>query len=146
MLPARRRRGEVQMRFQGHNVLAIVVAAIAIYLIGFLIYGLAFQEAWVAATGWSKAELETGMGKMPVGFIIPFLLAIGLSLAIKWRNASGWLAGARTGFLVALFFLLTQLLYGYTYAPAGGETLLGIDAMHAFLTASVGGAILGAWK
>ena len=45
------------MRFQGHNLLAILVAAIAIYAVGFVIYGLAFTDAWVAASGYTEAEL-----------------------------------------------------------------------------------------
>lgn len=134
------------MKVMGHNALAILVAAIAIYLIGFLIYGVIFEATWVAATGWSEGELQSGMSKMPLGFIIPFLIAIGLSLAIKWRNKPGWWGGAETGLLMALFFMVAVVFYGYVYSPAGGETLLMIDALHQFATAAVGGAIIGAWK
>lgn len=134
------------MRVMGHNALAILVAALVIYLIGFLIYGVVFEQAWVAATGLTEEQLKSGMSKMPLGFIIPVLIAIGLSLVIKWRSKPGWMAGAETGFWVALFFLFAERFYGYVYSPAGGEILLGIDALHMFLTAVIGGAILGAWK
>lgn len=134
------------MRFQGHNVLAILVAAIAIYAAGFLIYGLVLGDAWVAASGYTKAEIETGMSKMPLSPIMPILIAIGLSLAIKWRNKPGWMAGAVTGLLMAAFFLFPERLYGYVYAPAGGGILLSIDTLHLFLSGLVGGAVLGAWK
>lgn len=134
------------MKVMGHNALAILVAAIAIYLIGFLIYGLIFSEAWVAASGWSEEELQSGMSKMPFGFIIPVLVAIGLSFAIKWRNKPGWWGGAETGLLVALFFMVAVVFYGYVYSPAGGESLLAIDTLHQVATAAVGGAIIGAWK
>ncbi|MGE0595238.1 MAG: DUF1761 domain-containing protein [Hyphomonadaceae bacterium] len=134
------------MRVMGHNALAIIVAAIAIYAVGFLIFGLLLSDAWVAATGYTKEQLESGMSKMPIGFVIPILLAIGLSLAVKWRNQPGWMGGVVTGALVALFLTFPQFLYGYVYSPAGGETLLAIDALHTFAGCIVGGAILGAWK
>jgi hypothetical protein len=134
------------MRVMGHNALAILAAAIAMYLLGFLIYGVLFGEAWQAATGYTKEELESGMSKMPIGFIIPILLAIGLSMVVKWRNQPGLMGGATAGLLVGIFFLIAERLYGYVYSPAGGETLLAIDAVHTILIAVVGGAILGAWK
>ncbi len=134
------------MRLMGHNAIAVAAAAVAIYLIGFLFYGVLFAEAWVAATGWSEAELQSGMSKMPIGFVIPILLAIGLSLVIRWRNKLGWMAGAETGFWVAAFLLFPLQLYSYVYAPAGGETLLGINSLHQFATATVGGAIIGFLK
>lgn len=134
------------MRVMGHNALAILVAAIAIYAVGFLIYGLLLSEAWVAASSYTATELESGMSKMPLGAIMPILMAIGLSLVVKWRNQAGLAAGAMAGLLVAAFLVGPQFLYGYVYSPAGGETLLGIDTLHAFLSCIVGGAILGAWK
>jgi len=130
----------------GHNAVAVIAAAIAIYLIGFVFYGVVFAQMWVAETGWSEQQLQSGMSKMPFGFIIPFLIAIGLSLVIRWRNKSGWLAGAETGFWLALFFLFAERFYGYVYSPAGGETLLAIDSLHQFATAIVGGAIIGAFN
>jgi len=134
------------MRVMGHNVLAILVAALAMYAIGFLFYGLLFGEAWQAAAGYTKEELEGGMAKMPLGFVIPILLAIGLSLTVKWRNAPGLMGGLTTGLLVAVFLLIAERMYGYVYSPAGGETLFMIDVAHTLVIAAVGGAILGAWK
>lgn len=134
------------MRYQGHNLLAILVAAIAIYAIGFVLYGLVFEQAWVAASGYSEEEIETGMSKMPLSPIMPILIAIGISLAIKWRNKPGAMSGVVTGLLMAALFLFPERLYGYVYAPAGGEAMLAIDTLHIFVTGLVGGAVLGAWK
>jgi len=134
------------MRFQGHNVLAILVAAIAIYAVGFVIYGLVFEQAWIAASGYTREEVETGMSKMPFSPIMPILIAIGLSLVIKWRNKPGLMSGVVTGLLMAALFLFPERLYAYVYSPVGGATLLGIDTLHIFVTGVVGGGVLGAWK
>jgi hypothetical protein len=134
------------MRVMGHNALAIFVAALAIYLIGFVIYGVLIPgEAYMAMAGLTEAEVAAGQWKMPLGVIMPILIAIGLSLTIKWRNQPGWMGGATTGFLMALFFLFAERLYGFVYSAEGGQLLM-VDAAHAFVTAIVAGAILGAWK
>lgn len=134
------------MRVMGHNVLAILVAALAIFGVGFVIYGALLTDAWVASTGWSMEELQTGASKMPFSPIPSILIAIGLSLAIKWRGRPGWMEGAVTGLLMALFLLIGERFYGFVYAPAGGEVWLAIDALYAVASGFVGGAILGAWK
>lgn len=134
------------MRVMGHNLLAILVAAIAIYGIGFLIYGVAIPgEHYMEMAGISAADAEAAQWKMPLGAIMPILIAIGLSFAVKWRNTSGWMGGLTTGFIVALCFLFAERLYGYVYSAEDGR-LLAVDAAHAFITAMVGGAIIGAWK
>lgn len=134
------------MRFMGHNALAILVAALAIYLIGFLIYGVLIPaDQYMAMAELSEEEVTTAQWKMPLGVIMPILIAIGLSLVIKWRNRPGWMGGVSTAFFMALFFLLAERLYGYVYSAESGQLLL-VDAGHAFVTAIAAGAILGAWK
>lgn len=134
------------MRMMGHNLLAIIVAALAIYFVGFLIYGMLFTDAWVVSTGWSAEQLETGAGKMPFGPAPSLLIAIGMSLAVKWRGKAGWMEGAVTGVLMAVFLLIGERFYGFVYSPAGGEVWLAIDALYAVLSGVVAGAIVGAWK
>lgn len=133
------------MRYQGHNVLAIVVAAIAIWAIGFLLYVVLFADQWSAWMGLTEADMEKDNGRMPFMVVMPFLQAIGLSLVVKWRNASGWMAGAMTGVLMAVFFSISARMYGWVYSFEVNE-LFGLDSLHFLLTHAVAGAILGAWK
>jgi hypothetical protein len=133
------------MRYQGHNVLAIVVSAIAIWAIGFLLYVVLFQEQWMTWMGISEADMEKDNGRMPFMVVMPFLQAIGLSLVVKWRNASGWMGGLVTGLLMAVFFSIAARMYGWVYSFEVSE-LFGLDSMHFLLTHAAAGAILGAWK
>lgn len=133
------------MRVQGHNVLAIVVAAIAIWLIGFLIYVVLFQEQWVAWMGISADDANKDNGRMPFMIVMPFLQAIGISLAIKWRDTPGWMAGLTTGLLMALFFSIAARMYGWVYSFEVNE-LFALDSAHFLLTHAAAGIILGAWK
>jgi Protein of unknown function (DUF1761) len=135
------------MRINGHNVLAIVAAAIAIYAIEFIIYGLVISPAqFMEMSGETQAQADAiGMTRMPYGPIMPLMAAIGLSLAIKWRGAVGAVGGAVTAVIVGVFIAFSSRLYGYVYGVQN-ETYLAIDFGRYMLTYAVGGAILGAWK
>ena len=78
------------MRIMGHNVLAIFVAAIAIYALEYLIFAVLVPgDAYMRMSGYSAESMEAGIARMPFGVIPPLLAAVGLSLAIKWRNKPG---------------------------------------------------------
>lgn len=132
------------MRYQGHNVLAIIVAAIAIYLIEFVIFAVMISaEQYTAMIGVTTDQLHPD--RMPYGAIPPILAAIGLSLAVKWRNAPGLMGGAMTGILMAIFFAFAASLYGFVYG-SNTETFLAVNLAHYLVCYAVAGAILGAWK
>jgi len=134
------------MRVQGHNVLAIIAAAVAIWLVGFLIYVVLFQEPWMEWTGITEAEVEaSGTGRMPFMIVMPFLTAIGLSMIVKWRNASGWIAGLAAGALVAIFITIAGRMYGWVYSFEPTE-LFALDSAHFLISHALAGAILAAWK
>ncbi|MGE0828287.1 MAG: DUF1761 domain-containing protein [Hyphomonadaceae bacterium] len=133
------------MRYQGHNILAIIVAAVAMYAIGAIIYGALFGEYWMQLSGVTKDSFAGEEWRMALSPIMPILQAIGLSLVIKWRNAVGWLEGAASGFWMALFFVFASRLYMFVYSTEP-SALLGLDTVHLFLINMVGGAIIGAWK
>lgn len=133
------------MRVQGHNVFAIVAAAVAIWVIGLLIYVVLFQQQWMEWTGITEADAQAGAGRMPFMVVMPFLQAIGISLVVKWRNASGLVAGAVTGALVAVLLTIAGRMYGWVYSTEPTE-LFGLDSMHYLLTHMAAGAILATWK
>jgi hypothetical protein len=127
----------------GHNGLAILVAAIAIWGIGFLLYVVLFQAQWMEWMGVSDADQDNG--RMPFMVVMPVLQAIGLSLAVKWRDRPGWLEGVKVGLLLAVFLTVAGRMYGWVYSFEPTQ-LFGLDALHFLLTHAVAGAILGAWK
>lgn len=132
------------MRFNGHNLLAIVVAAIAIYLLEFVIFAVILSaEQYQAMVGVTADQLHPE--RMAFGILPPLLGAIGLSLAVKWRNAVGFMGGAMTGVWMGIFFALAGSLYGYVYGP-NMETLVAVNVGHFVVCYAVAGGILGAWK
>jgi hypothetical protein len=136
----------MNMRINGHNMLAIVVAAIAIYAIEFVIFAVLIPaEQYMALTGITQEQVEGGMARMPFGIIPPVLAAIGLSMVIKWRNAAGWMGGLMTGVFMAVLFAFGTSLYGYVYGPHV-EAYLPINLAHFLVCYGAAGAILGVWK
>lgn len=133
------------MRVMGHNALAIIVSAVAIWGIGFLLYVVLFQAQWVEWMGWSKVQAEDGGARMPFMVVMPVLTAIGISMVIKWRDQPGWFDGLKVGLLLATFLTIAGRMYGWVYSFERTE-LFGLDTLHFLLTHAVAGAILGAWK
>lgn len=132
------------MRFNGHNLLAILVAAIVIYLIEFVIFAVLISgEQYTAMIGLNADQLHPE--RMPIGVLAPILAAIGLSLAVKWHGAPGWAGGARTGLLMAVFFAFATSLYPYVYG-SNTETFLAVNLAHYLVCYGAAGAILGVWK
>ena len=134
------------MRVMGHNVLAILVAALVIYGIEFVIFALLMTpDQYQSLTGITADQAAAGMSRMPVGVVPPILTAIGLSLAIKWRSAAGWMGGVTTAALMAVVFGFSTSLYGYVYGPHA-EAYLPINLAHFLVCWAAAGAVLGAWK
>lgn len=132
------------MRYNGHNVLAIIVAAIVIYAIEFVIFAVLIPgDQYMAMTGMLEGQGDAG--RMPVGVVMPILTAIGLSLVIKWRNAAGWMGGVTTALWMAVLFAFSTSLYGYVYG-SHTEQFIAVNLGHFLVCYAAAGAILGAWK
>lgn len=134
------------MRYQGHNVLAIIVAALAIYAIEFVIFAILIPgDQYMALTRITQAQVDYGMSRMPYGVIPPIFAAIGLSLVIKWRNAAGVTGGVTTALIMAVLFAFGTSLYSYVYGTHTEAYLL-VNLGHFLVCWGVAGAVLGAWK
>ncbi|MEY2756898.1 MAG: hypothetical protein RIR33_676 [Pseudomonadota bacterium] len=128
----------------GDNWLAIGVAAIGIYAIGFLIYGALFSKLWMSLAGYTQEQLKPHMWKMAISWIMPVLTAIGLALILKMARVDNLASGLIVSFEVWLFIVLSTRLYSYVYSPER-PGLLVMDAIHLLLGTLAAGAIISAW-
>lgn len=131
------------MRAAGINWLAVLVAAIAIYAIGFIIYGLLIPEQ--ATNGMTEAETALATSRMAFGFVMPILTAVFLAVLFKWGQVESASTGAKWATVVALASAVPTMLYGWVYGGLPTETTL-IDCGHLLLCHIAAGAILGGWK
>ena len=135
------------MRAGGINWLAVIVAAVAIYAIGFVIYAVLISpEWWMAAEGITQEEIDkTGMARMPFSVLMPLMTAIFLAVLFKLGRVIDLATGVKWGAVVALASAIPALLYGWVYGVGPLEVTL-VDCGHLLLGHVAAGAILGGWR
>jgi hypothetical protein len=135
------------MRAGGINWLAVLAAAVVIYVIGFVIFGfLVPAEWWMTASGISAAEMErVGSTRMPFGVVMPIMTAVFLAVLFKLgRVADAW-TGMKWAAVVALASAIPTVLYGWVYGVEPFDMTL-IDGGHLLLGHVAAGAVLGRWR
>ena len=135
--------------FQNLNYIAIAVAAIASYVLGFTWYHWAvFGEAWANALGLTKEEAESteGLGGAFAASLVSGLVkTLLLALLMSALQLSGVLAGAALGAALAVAFTGTSLAYYNGFARTS-STLTIVNAAHSLAELALIGAILGAFS
>lgn len=125
------------------NWLGIVVATVVAYFIGFLWYGMIFEEQWMALSGVTP-DAGSATSAMVLGFVQTLVVMIGLGWLIG-KLGDGWMNGLKTGLMAGVFFALTTSAYGFIYMTSD-MGLLPIDWSHLLAVYGVGGAIIGGLK
>jgi hypothetical protein len=142
------------MAFGGINYLAVIIAAVAAWILGAAWYGL-LAKPWVAAQGKTmeafKADRDSATGK-PASYL-PFIIAFLAELVMAWILAGtiGHLGPGqitlRTGIISAMFvwfgFVLTTVAVNNMFAMRR-PMLTVIDAGHWLAVLLLMGAIIGA--
>ena len=149
-------------RVAGLNIVAVLVAAVAFYAVGMVIYGFALTEVWgqqtlinhgmapdqaLALTGepLMQAMLAIpGMDPMlaySVGFLISLVTVIGIAIVMKMAKPSSLLAALGTAFTIWLCFIATGLSYNVVYSSES-TTIFMIDLMHTLIAFLLSSAVL----
>ncbi|PCJ16185.1 MAG: hypothetical protein COB04_11595 [Gammaproteobacteria bacterium] len=133
---------------QSINYIAVLVATIASYLLGFAWYHWAvFGEAWANALGITKEEADNteGLGGAFIMSLISGLTkALLIALLIAVTNISGVLGGAFFGAVVATVFTITSLGYYNGFARTSSKLTL-INSAHSIVELTLIGAIIGSF-
>jgi len=108
--------------------LAVLLATLAFYLIGFAIYGFIFQDIWLAASGMTLAETEAmaeAQGAMMFvwGLLVTLAQALGLLWVINLAGAKRLPKCLSIAFWLFLMIAAPLLAYACLY---GGYSLQGI--------------------
>lgn len=131
----------------GLNLLAVLVASVAFFFVGFLWYGVLFTKAWLAAYGITP---DPEAGESPIwmvgGFVITIVEAFGIGLVLKWKGAVSLGGAVATAIALWFCFALPLLMYNYLYLPGHNATILMIDASHLLVGWVVSAAVLSLMK
>ena len=135
------------MRAAGINWLAVLAAGIAIYAIGFVIYGMAIPpDRYMAMAGISQAEMDAvGQSRMPFGILMPLATAGFMAVVFKWGGIADISTGVRWAVFIALASGIPAMWYGWVYGvgPIEGTVL---DSAHLLMGHAAAGAVLGGWR
>ena len=134
------------MRSGGIHWLAVIAAAIAIYAIGFVIYGvLVSEDTMMAMTGMTESEQAIAMSRLTFSPVMPILTAVFMAILFKWGSVDSVEKGVKWAVVLALASAIPTILYGWVYG--GLDTnMTTIDGAHLLVGHIAAGAILGGWR
>jgi hypothetical protein len=132
------------------NYVAVVVAAIAYWLLGAVWYGVLFNKPWMQLEHIPQEQIAAMKGAAVafpyiMSFLLNLVIAFVLAQLCAWRSAATAARGASLGVLLWIGFVgpITYTTSMYEMRPIHlflineGYVLVGLFLM---------GAILGAWK
>lgn len=128
------------------NYPAVLVSAIAYWLLGAVWYALLFGKPWMTLEGIPVEKLQAANPVAPyiISFLLNLLIAYVLSQLCLWRNATTAARGAALGILLWIGFVgpITYSTYMYELRP---WQLFAINGFYPLVGLALMGAILGAW-
>jgi len=128
------------------NYLAVVVSAIAYFMLGALWYGFLFNKPWMALEHMTIEQAKSVSPAIPyiVSFVLELLVAYALAQLCIWRNANTTSRGASIGVLVWIGFVgpISYMNYMFEMRP---KALYAINEFYPLAGLILMGAILGAW-
>lgn len=135
------------MEFSSVNWIAVILAAIATFVIGGLWYSpLLFAKAWMKENGFSDEDLKSGTSPALIfggSFVLELIaaLALGLVLGPEATARSGAIAGA----LIGAAWVATSIGVLYLFERKSVRLFL-INAGYFVVSFLVMGLIIGAWR
>ena len=128
------------------NYAAVVVAAVAYWLLGAVWYGVLFSKPWMALENISMEQAKSINPVLPyvVTLVLNLLIAYSLAQICIWRNANTIGRGASVGVLLWIGFIgpITFTTHMYEMRP---KELYAINYFYPLAGMILMGAIVGAW-
>jgi hypothetical protein len=128
------------------NYAAVVVAAIAYWMLGAVWYGVLFSKPWMELEHISMEQAKSMNPVLPyvITLLLNLLIAYVVAQICVWRNANTVGRGAAVGVLlwVGIVGPITFTTYMYEMRP---HLLFAINEFYPLAGLVLMGAILGAW-
>ena len=129
------------------NFWAVLVAALASFIVGWLWYGPLFGKLWMKLNGFTPEKLREEKGlPMPFIMIVNYVATVlaAFSIAMFIGAESDMHFGIFAGFMIALFWIGTSRLNDVLYERQPFKLYL-INLGYNLMIYIIMGAVLGAW-
>ena len=131
------------------NYIAVVGAAVAAMVIGFLWYGPLFGKQWMKLMNFDKKKIDEakrkGMGKIyALTFLSSLIMSYILAHFVDYVQAATFVDGAIAGIWLWLGFIVTVQI-GSVLWEGKPLKLYVINTMHYLVALTVMGGILAVW-
>ena len=128
------------------NYLAVVIAAVAYWILGGIWYAALFSKPWMALEHITPEQASTMNPVLPyvITMVLNLLIAYSLAQICIWRNADTLGRGASVGVLLWIGFVgpITFTTYMYEMRP---KELFAINQFYPLAGLVLMGAIIGAF-
>ncbi len=134
------------MEFPEINYLAVLVSALAFFVIGSIWYSpLLFASAWIKELGFTKENAPKGNMFKTFGISFLLMLVMAFNLAAFIGNGMGWQFGLTAGALTGIGWVALAIGINYLFEQKSFRIWL-INAGYMAISFSAMGAIIGAWQ
>lgn len=128
------------------NYWAVLVAALAYWLIGAVWYSALFGKAWMSASGTTEEDVQKGAALAYLGsFVMMIVLGLVMSLWVDYYRAFDWKTGIEAGFWAWLGFVLTTGIINGLFERTK-PMLYVINYSYHLVGCIVTGIILAVWQ
>ena len=130
------------------NYLAVLVAALSSFVVGWIWYGPLFGKLWMKLNNFTPESLKEGGMSMPVimglNYIATFVAAFAIAMFLGFIDRFDAGSGILAGLMIVIFWIATNRLNDVLYErkPFG---LFLINMGYSLVTFILMGAIIGAW-
>ena len=135
------------MHLSDVNFLAVLVAGVAAFMLGFLWYSFFFGKAWQKELGFTDEYIQ--QGNMPLifgsSFVMMLIMSLGLAILLSAHGGGlNWMTGLHYGLLTGTMFVATSIAINYLYQRRSLKLWL-IDASYQIAFLCLMGIILAIW-
>jgi hypothetical protein len=136
--------GGLKMVFAGINYLAVLVAAVAAFMLGGVYYGALVAKPWMKAARLSEEQTAMSASLFITTFVCEFIMAIGIA-GVVGHLGTGQVTlwnGSISGFFLAITLVIPAMTMNHRYQGFGWDLTV-IDGVHWIGIAVMIGAIIG---
>ena len=127
------------------NWLAIIVATVMSFALGFLWYGPVFGKAWLDALGKTVDELNPSPTPFIISAVTTLITCVAAALLIHWLNIGTWMGGAGIGLLIGIGFIAASTASDAAFCGWSWK-LVAIQGSYRVVYSVLMGVVLALWQ